>query len=144
MIIDTSALVAILMKEEDAPRFLRALSVPGQRTAISGATLVETGIVIERRGGREAGVLGLVLGEPDDPRVVLGGAAVVTELEPLQTEHAAAVLTGEAVERGGAQSAAPDDDDVGAVRGGHGDQSRDGRPSRSIESSYTRSCTIRT
>ena len=55
-------------------------------------------------GAGERGVLRLVLGEADDPRVVLGGPAGVPELELLQPQHPRAQL---AAPSGGAASRAP-------------------------------------
>lgn len=50
MIVDTSALVAILAGEPEAPAFARALA-GARRPRISAATLVEARIVIESRLG---------------------------------------------------------------------------------------------
>ena len=52
MIVDTSALVALLRGEEDAPRFALALAARGERKRISAATFLETAIVID--GSRDA------------------------------------------------------------------------------------------
>jgi ribonuclease VapC len=54
MVIDTSALVAILCDEPDAPLFEVAIESDPTRL-ISSATLVETAIVIEARFGEEGG-----------------------------------------------------------------------------------------
>jgi hypothetical protein len=54
-------------------------------------------------------VLGLVLGQTDDPGVVLRRAALVTQSELLDAEHGSPDLPREPVERGRAQAAAPDD-----------------------------------
>jgi hypothetical protein len=59
--------------------------------------------------GGEGRVLGLVLGQADDPGVVLRGAARVAELELLDPEDRFSQLAREPVERGRAQAAAPDD-----------------------------------
>lgn len=60
MVIDTSALVAILFNEPDAHRFRVAVE-RAQRRRISAASLLETAIVIEARygdaGGREFDLL---------------------------------------------------------------------------------------
>ncbi|MFA4929535.1 MAG: type II toxin-antitoxin system VapC family toxin [Patulibacter sp.] len=60
MVIDTSALVAILLDESDRPQFTQALANASVRV-LSAATLVEAGIVIEARlgeaGGRELDLL---------------------------------------------------------------------------------------
>lgn len=61
MVIDTSALVALLCMEQEAPRLARALEADPHRL-ISAATWVETAIVIGARygeaGGRELDLLG--------------------------------------------------------------------------------------
>jgi hypothetical protein len=82
------------------------------------------------RGG-QGRVLLLVLGEADDPRVVLGRAAVVPELELLDPEDPRPELGGQPVERRRAQ--APEADDDRAVT--HVQQCQDRRPSTSIETS---------
>ena len=60
MVIDTSALVALLGMEPEAARLAAAIEQDPQRL-ISAATLVETGLVIEARygaaGGRELDLL---------------------------------------------------------------------------------------
>lgn len=51
MIVDTSALVAILRREEDADRYVAALAAAdrrGERLAIGAATLFELMLVIDR------------------------------------------------------------------------------------------------
>ncbi len=54
MILDTSAVLAILFREPDAARFARAItSAPTRR--MSAATLLETSIVLESRSGPAAG-----------------------------------------------------------------------------------------
>ena len=54
MIVDTSAVLAILFHEQDAERFARAItSAPTRR--MSTATLLETSIVLESRSGSLAG-----------------------------------------------------------------------------------------
>ena len=50
MIVDTSAIMAILQKEPEAPAFGAALT-EGARIAISAATLVELCVVTESRAG---------------------------------------------------------------------------------------------
>lgn len=47
MIVDTSAVIAILRAEPDADRFARALAVPGIELRISAASYLETAIVID-------------------------------------------------------------------------------------------------
>ncbi len=54
MIIDTSAILAILFREEDAGRFERALA-SATAPRISAVTLVEAAMVAEARGGFGAG-----------------------------------------------------------------------------------------
>jgi ribonuclease VapC len=47
VIVDTSALVALLRGEDDAPRFARALAARGEPKRISAASFLETAIVID-------------------------------------------------------------------------------------------------
>ncbi len=54
MIIDTSAILAILFEEPDADHFLSAIAADSSRR-ISTATLLETTIVLESRSGPAAG-----------------------------------------------------------------------------------------
>ena len=54
MVIDTSALIAILANEVDAERYEAAIAGDPVRL-ISAATLLETSLVIESRLGEEAG-----------------------------------------------------------------------------------------
>lgn len=60
MVIDTSAVAAILLNEPDAQRFAEAIEAASQRL-MSAATLLEATIVIEARkgdaGGRELDML---------------------------------------------------------------------------------------
>lgn len=60
VVIDTSALVAILLGEEDAGRYAQAIAAQG-RALISAFSVLETSIVIEARkgepGGRELDLL---------------------------------------------------------------------------------------
>lgn len=53
MIVDTSAIIAIVVGEDDAERFLAAMSA-AEELAISAASLVEALIVAEAKGGAEA------------------------------------------------------------------------------------------
>ncbi len=53
MIVDTSALVAIILGEPDAESYLSAMS-SAESLALSAATLTESLIVVEARQGREA------------------------------------------------------------------------------------------
>ncbi len=61
MILDTSALVAILANEADAPRYAEAIGDAAGRIALSAATLVELTMVVEGRGGRLAVDLDAIL-----------------------------------------------------------------------------------
>ena len=54
MIVDTSAVLAILFNEPDAERFARAIASATSRR-MSVATLVEASIVLESRGGPASG-----------------------------------------------------------------------------------------
>ena len=47
MIVDTSAVIAILKEERDAPRFLRAIAVSTEPKRISAANYLEAGIVVD-------------------------------------------------------------------------------------------------
>jgi ribonuclease VapC len=51
--IDSSALLAIVLVEDDAAAFAARIAAPG-RKVISAATLLEAAIAAERRGGLEA------------------------------------------------------------------------------------------
>jgi ribonuclease VapC len=54
VIVDTSAVLAILFHEPDAERFARAIATASSRR-MSAATLLETTIVLESRSGAAAG-----------------------------------------------------------------------------------------
>ena len=54
MIVDSSALLAVLNRELDAERYETAI-LTAPRCRISVANLLETSIVVESRGGAEAG-----------------------------------------------------------------------------------------
>lgn len=54
MIVDGSALLAVLYRELDAERYETAI-LTAARCRISVANLLETSIVVESRGGAEAG-----------------------------------------------------------------------------------------
>lgn len=54
MVIDSSALIAILSDENDAPALASAIALAESR-CISAATLLETAIVIETRHGQAGG-----------------------------------------------------------------------------------------
>jgi ribonuclease VapC len=75
MVIDTSALVAILLQEADGDELLRLLASGGPRR-ISAATVLETAIVLEAKSGGEAG---------DQLDLFLARAQV--EVEPVTAEH---------------------------------------------------------
>lgn len=63
MIVDTSALVAVILGEPDAEAYLRAMA-GAPVLAVSAATLTEALLVAEARQGREAAVdLGALLAE---------------------------------------------------------------------------------
>jgi ribonuclease VapC len=55
MVIDTSALVAVLFDEPERAAFTRAIAADARRL-VSAATVVETGIVVEARRGERAGI----------------------------------------------------------------------------------------
>ena len=75
MIVDSSAVLAVLYREPDAERFEMAIaSAPGCRMSVANA--LETSIVMEGRGGSAAGhALDRFL------------KAAVIELEPVTAEH---------------------------------------------------------
>ena len=52
-VLDSSALLSLVLGEDDAPSFAERLSEPG-RKVVSAATLFEAAVVAERRGGLEA------------------------------------------------------------------------------------------
>ena len=52
MIIDTSAIIAVLRAEEDAPRFARALATRGEPKRLSAANFLEATAVMD--GSRDA------------------------------------------------------------------------------------------
>jgi ribonuclease VapC len=54
VIVDSSAVIAILFKEPDGRRYLEALAAE-ERPATSAVTFVELAMVTEGRGGRAAG-----------------------------------------------------------------------------------------
>ena len=53
MIVDTSALLAVLFQEEDAPRFETLIATSPCRMSV--ANVLEAAMVVEGRGGRPAG-----------------------------------------------------------------------------------------
>ena len=54
MIVDTSAILAVLFHEPDAERFAKAIATASSRR-MSAAALVETTVVLESRSGAAAG-----------------------------------------------------------------------------------------
>lgn len=76
MIVETSAVVAVVLGEPDAERFVDALTVPALRL-ISAANVVEAGIVVEARQGPDAA---------RDLAYLLEEIAI--EVEPVDTEQA--------------------------------------------------------
>jgi ribonuclease VapC len=75
MVIDTSAVVAILREESDSEGLLRRLTAAGSRR-ISAATLLETAIVLEGKFGARGG-----------EQLDLFVARAQIEVEPVTTEH---------------------------------------------------------
>lgn len=55
MVVDTSALVAIVLGEPDAELYARAITTSPSPPLVSAANAVETAIVVEARQGSEAG-----------------------------------------------------------------------------------------
>lgn len=82
MIVDTSAVMAILRKEPDAPTFGAALA-RAPRAAISAATLVELCMVAESRAGAAAWV---------EVEALMADAAI--EVAPLTAGQAALACEG--------------------------------------------------
>ncbi|MEA4945774.1 MAG: type II toxin-antitoxin system VapC family toxin [Propionicimonas sp.] len=81
MIVDTSALVAVILGEPDAEGYLRAMAT-AESLAVSAATLVEALIVVEARQGRDAATdLAALLTELD---------AEIVSFDEVQAEQAAA------------------------------------------------------
>ncbi len=78
MIVDSSAVVAILLREPDARRYARAIQTTSP-CRMSVANVLEASIVVESRGGAEAGYALDVLLEQGD-----------IELVPVTTEQLAA------------------------------------------------------
>lgn len=76
MVIDTSALLAVALHEDEAERFLDAMGEVETRL-ISAASVLEAGIVIESRRGRAAG-------DALDDLIML----LSLEIEPVTAEQA--------------------------------------------------------
>ncbi len=82
MIVDTSAFMAILLREPEAARFMEALSETAE-CAVSAATLVELAMVAESRAGPSIrGVLDALLAETG------------VEVVPFTAEHATLAADG--------------------------------------------------
>ena len=75
MVVDTSAIVAVVLGEPDAERYVEMLSGPAVRV-LSAANAVEAGIVVESRQGAEAA---------RDLALVLEAAQITTE--PVDAEQ---------------------------------------------------------
>jgi ribonuclease VapC len=82
MIVDSSALVAIVLGEPDANRFLDALVDSVGPVRVPATALVESGIVVEARQGQDAG---------RDLTLLL--EAVGAQVEPFDRAQAVAALT---------------------------------------------------
>ena len=82
MIVDTSAIMAILQKEPEAPAFGAALT-EGARIAISAATLAELCVVAESRAGAAVWA---------EVEALMADAAI--EVAPVTTEQAALAREG--------------------------------------------------
>ncbi len=76
MVVDTSALVAIVFGEPDAERLSQLIVAAGAPILVSAATLVEAGIVVEARQGPDAS-------RDLDVLLQLTGSQVVPVDEPL-------------------------------------------------------------
>lgn len=77
MIVDTSAILAVLLGESDARRYASAIA--GSRCRLAASTLLEASMVVESRGGERAG---------DELDVFLERAAI--EVVPVTEELARA------------------------------------------------------
>ena len=78
MIVDTSAVLAVLFDEPDAERYVRALA-GAARCRMSVANFLKTAVVLETRAGAAAG-----------PNLDLLLERAPIELEPVTPEHAQA------------------------------------------------------
>ena len=78
MIVDTSAVLAVLFDEPDAERYVRALA-GASRCRMSAVNFLEAAIVLESRAGAAAG-----------PNLDLLLERAPIELEPVTLEHAQA------------------------------------------------------
>lgn len=78
MIFDTSALIAVLRNEDDAPRFARLLATRGQPKRLSSANWLEAAVVID--GARDA-----IASRRFDDLVARAGLVI----EPVTPEQAA-------------------------------------------------------
>ena len=77
MIVDASALIALLRAEDDAPRFARALASRAERKRLSAANFLEAAIVID--GSRDP-----IASRHFDELIVKAGI----EIEPVTAEQA--------------------------------------------------------
>lgn len=82
MIVDTSAVMAILRKEPEAASFNEALTL-AERPAMSAATLVEVMLVAEGRGGPAASI---------EAEALIAEAGI--EIVPFTPAHAALAVEG--------------------------------------------------
>lgn len=66
LVVDTSAVVAVVLGEDDAETYLRAMLASSGPPLISAASVVEAFLVVESRQGQEAGAdLRLLLAETE-------------------------------------------------------------------------------
>lgn len=79
--VDSSALVAVVLGEPDAERYLNALE--NTPTRLSYVSLVEAGMVVEARQGPDAA---------RDLKILIDGA--IDDLAPVDADHAAAAING--------------------------------------------------
>ena len=79
--VDTSALVAVVLGEPDAERYLDALE--GSPACLSLVSLVEAGMVVEARQGADAA---------RDLHILVNGT--IDHLVPLDADHAHAAVNG--------------------------------------------------
>lgn len=77
--VDTSALVAVVLGESDAERFLAAMSADD--AAVATVSVVEAAIVVEARQGPDAA---------RDLQLLIDGA--IERVVPVEREHAAAAV----------------------------------------------------
>ncbi|WP_218000184.1 type II toxin-antitoxin system VapC family toxin [Millisia brevis] len=80
IVTDTSALVAIVLGEDDAERYLARMH--GEQVLIGAATVVESGIVVEAKQGPDAA---------RDLELLLDGVAAT--VVPVDADHARTAIT---------------------------------------------------